>query len=104
MSVKFKPWAHFADDVERAVDVGVHPLLAEKLNKRLPILADKAYPGLKEFNAVCPDKSHFKEKRCQVENLAKKRVKIEHFFARLKVFKILQNAHIHVAKKAHMAQ
>ncbi len=78
--------------------------LAEKLDKRLPILADKAYPGLKEFNVVCPDKSNFKEKRCQVENLAKKRVKIEHFFARLKVFTILQNTHIHVTKKAHVAQ
>ena len=64
--------------------------LKSKLDR--PVLGDKAYIGLKEQGVLCPVKSNALNKENETEfnaHLSKRRVKIEHLFAKIKRFKSL---------------
>ena len=64
--------------------------LKSKLDR--PILGDKAYVGLSGQGVLCPVKSNALNKMNETEfnaHLSKRRVKIEHLFARIKRFKSL---------------
>ena len=82
--------------------------MAQKLDRALPLLADKAYVGLHtltEGKIQVPLKRGTRHQAVPtVENLSSKRVLVEHVFARLKTFRILSNSHFHHTKRiAEMA-
>lgn len=75
-----------------------YKVISEKIDKSLQILADKAYVGLEEFNVITPSKHnelrYRKDKAlAKIENkdISTKRIKVEHNFAYLKKFRILNN-------------
>ena len=80
--------------------------LMKKLDKNLNILGDKAYAGLHEYQVNIPTKINEKEyKRNKLlaktnnKTLSSKRIKIEHVFAYMKTFRILQRLnHYSIAK------
>ena len=60
--------------------------------KPVTVLGDKAYIGLSEQGVLCPVKSNSLNKNNEKtfnDNLSKRRVKIEHLFARIKRIKSL---------------
>lgn len=81
--------------------------LAQKLDRALPLLADKAYVGLHSLTEgqiqVPLKRGTHRLAPPTVENLSSKRVRVEHVFARLKTFRVLTNSHFHHDRIAEMA-
>ena len=73
----------------------------------MPLLADKAYVGLHRLTGgqiQVPLKRGTRHQAVPtVESLSSKRVRVEHVFARLKVFRVLTNSHFHHSRIAEMA-
>ena len=68
-----------------------------KFNKNLHILGDKGYSGLSEYNVTIPIKRNelvYKENKSLIKSknkeLSSKRIKIEHVFAYIKSYRIMQ--------------
>ena len=82
--------------------------LSQRLDRALPLLADKAYvglDGLTEGQIQVPLKRGTRHLPAPtVENLSSKRVRVEHLFARLKCWRALTNAHYHHETVARIAQ
>lgn len=81
--------------------------LAQELDRAVPLLADKAYVGLHSLTGgqiQVPLKRGTRHQAVPtVEHLSSKRVRVEHVFARLKVFRVLTNSHFHHRRIAEMA-
>lgn len=81
--------------------------LAQKLDRAVPLLADKAYiglHGLTQGQIQVPLKRGTRRQAAPtVDALSSKRVRVEHVFARLKVFRALANSHFHHSRITEMA-
>lgn len=80
--------------------------LSDKIARNLSILGDKAYVGLKQSNIEVPSKRNeleYKKDKIKAKSLNKelssKRIKIEHLFAKLKNFRILQRLNYYKINK-----
>ena len=82
--------------------------LSMRLDRALPLLADKAYVGLDRLTngqiQVPLKRGTRHQPASTVENLSSKRVRVEHLFARLKCWRALTNAHYHHESGALIAQ
>ena len=83
--------------------------LSNKINKNLSILGDKAYSGLEEYNLTIPIKKneleYKKDKELAKSNnklISTKRIKIEHIFAYMKNFRILQRLNYYKINKIEL--
>ena len=83
--------------------------LTNKIDKSLKILEDKGYVGLGEYQITIPIKRNEREYK-KDKNLAKtnnqlmsrKRIKIEHVFAYMKNFRILQRLNYYKTNKIEL--
>ena len=80
--------------------------LIHKINKNLNILGDKGYSGLKDYHLHNPIKRNevkYKENKelskSNNKNLSSKRIKIEHVFAYIKNFRIMQRVNYYTKDK-----
>ena len=80
--------------------------LCTKINNNLGIIGDKGYSGLKELRVEIPIKRNelvYKENKdlIKVENkeLSSKRIKIEHVFAYIKSYRIMQRLNYYTKDK-----
>ena len=82
--------------------------LSQRLDRALPLLADKAYVGLDGLTGGQIQVPLKRGTRYQpaptVERLSAKWVRVEHLFARLKCWRVLANAHYRHETVAQMAQ
>jgi len=99
--------AHLASAHDYRIFVREWHRLAQKLDRAVPLLAGKAYIGLHrltEGQIQVPLKRGTRHQVVPtVENLPSKRVRVEHVFARLKLFRALTNSHFHHSRIAAMA-
>ena len=80
--------------------------LINKIDKNLHILGDKGYSGLKDYHLHNPIKRNevkYKENKelskSNNKNLSSKRIKIEHVFAYIKSFRIMQRVNYYTKDK-----
>ncbi len=99
--------AHLASAHDYRIFVREWHRLAQKLDRAVPLLADKAYIGLHRLTEgqiqVPLKRGTRRVPGPTVENLSSKRVRVEHVFARFKVFRALTNSHFHHSRIAAMA-
>ena len=83
--------------------------LTNKIDKNLKILGDKGYAGLEEYQLTIPIKRNEREYKkdktlAKMNNqlISRKRIKIEHVFAYMKNFRILQRLNYYKTTKIEL--